>query len=60
MEDGWSLYIRRRTEIEKNEGMILAENGGLDVELEPEGVLGNWWKAGACKLNREEPLLETP
>lgn len=38
----------------------LAENGGLDVELEPEGVLGSWWKAGAWRLKREEPLLETP
>lgn len=45
---------------EARAGMILAENGGLDVELEPEGVLGSWWKAGAWRLKREEPLLETP
>jgi hypothetical protein len=31
--------------------IILAENGGLDVELEPDGVLGIW-NAGPCKLNR--------
>lgn len=43
------------------EGMVLAEKGGLEVELEPEGVLGIWWwKAGACKLNRVELLLDTP
>lgn len=31
------------------------------MELDPEGVLGIWWwKAGACRLNRLEPLLDTP
>ena len=44
----------------EKERKILAENGGLDVELEPEGVLGSWWKAGAWRLNKDEPLLETP
>lgn len=30
--------------------ITLAENGGLDVALEPEGVFGIV-NAGACKLN---------
>lgn len=29
---------------------ILAENGGLEVALEPDGVFGIW-NAGACRLN---------
>lgn len=41
--NGYHIFV---AEVGKK-GMILAENGGLDVELEPDGVLGNWWKAGA-------------
>lgn len=43
----WSLFVRSLTRRSGGVGMILAENGGLDVELEPDGVLGNWWNAGA-------------
>jgi hypothetical protein len=45
------------TSLEKEK--TLAENGGLDVELEPEGVFGIW-NAGPCKLNRdaEEPFID--
>jgi hypothetical protein len=32
--------------------IILAENGGLEVALEPDGVFGIW-KAGAWRLKRE-------
>jgi hypothetical protein len=31
----------------------LAEKGGLEAELEPDGVFGIW-NAGACRLNTED------
>jgi len=34
------------------EGKILAENGGLEVELDPDGVLGIW-NGGALRPNME-------
>jgi hypothetical protein len=47
------------TSLEK--GKTLAENGGLDVELEPDGVFGIW-NVDACRLKRgvEEPFIELP
>jgi hypothetical protein len=35
-------------------GKILAENGGLDVLLEPDGVLGN---VGPLKLKNEDDAV---
>ena len=52
--------MRNLTQRWKKQGRVLAEKGGLDVVLEPDGVLGSGWKAGAWRLKREEPLLETP
>jgi hypothetical protein len=45
------------TSLEK--GKTLAENGGLDVELEPDGVFGIW-NAGPCKPKRdaEDPFID--
>jgi hypothetical protein len=45
------------TSLEKEK--TLAENGGLDVELEPEGVFGIW-NADPCILKRgaEEPFID--
>lgn len=56
-----SMVDSKGLEDVKQEEMALAEKGGLEVELDPEGVLGIWWwKAGACKLNKAELLLDTP